>query len=151
MIARLRNDYPAGPTYGSTVLSIDTPDAVYNRDFMGSENLVFITCQDAIVHEAPACIAAPRVVMAAKNAIKLGMEGQGAHPFPVRLHVPQKLLLTAKQLCVGDLSLVVEPKRGFVSCQKLLLSKSTEEEPPHFEIVKSWVVNDDVEIAIMRH
>jgi len=32
----------------------------------------------------------------------------------------------------------------------LTLSKSTEEDPAHFEVVKSWVMNDDVEIETVR-
>jgi hypothetical protein len=117
---------------------------------MGSANVVFLSSKDSIIHEAPACVAAPLVTMVAKNVISLGIAGQGDQPIPVRLYAPQQLSITTKHLSVGDVMVLVEPQQGFISCKRLTLSKSTAEDPAHFEVVKSWVMNDDVEIETVR-
>ena len=85
--------------------------------------------------------------MVAKNAIFLGMVGQGSQPFPVRLYTPKSISMTTQHLSVGDIQILVEPAfGGFIYCKKLTLLKSEEKEPDAFEIIKSWVMNDDAEI-----
>jgi hypothetical protein len=146
----LRNEYSEGVCYAEHVLTAHADKSIINGGFMGAGNVVFLSSLDLITHEAPGCIAAPLVNMVAKNVIGLGMVGQGSQPIPVRLYAPELLSMTAKHLAIGEIRLLAEPKHGLVSCKKLTLSKSTEEDPDHFEIVKSWVISDDVEVETAR-
>lgn len=150
IVIKLRDEYSGGSMYGGDTFSAHVGQSISNNGFMGSANVVFLSSKDAIIHEAPACVAAPLVTMVAKNVISLGIAGQGDQPVPVRLYAPQQLSITTKHLSVGDVMMLVEPQHGFISCKKLTLSKSTEEDPAHFEVVKSWVMNDDVEIETVR-
>lgn len=147
---KLRDEYSRESMYGGCTFSAHAGRSISNNWFMGSANIVFLSSKDSIIHEAPACVAAPLVTMVAKNAISVGIAGQGDQPVPVRLYTPQQLSITTKHLSVGDVMMLVEPQHGFISCKKLTLSKSIEEDPPHFEVVKSWVMNDDVEIDTIR-
>jgi hypothetical protein len=88
--------------------------------------------------------------MVAVNAINLGVAGQGDAPVPLRLYAPEKLLINTKILTVRDIALLGQPKNGFITCKKLTLVQSGEEEPAHFEIIKSWVINEDAEIETVR-
>ena len=148
IVIRLRDEYTGGSAYGGVTFTAHAGKSISNTGFFGSGGAVFLSSKDSIIHEAPACVAAPLVTMVAKNAISLGIKGQGDLPIPVRLYAPQQLSITTKHLSVGDVMLLGEPEHGFISCKKLTLSKSTEEDPAHFEVVKSWVMNDDVEIEI---
>lgn len=150
IVIRLKDEYSGGSMYGGHTLSAHAGRSILNNGFMGSSNIVFLSSKNSIIHEAPACIAAPLVTMVAKNVLSLGIAGQGNQPVPVRLYVPDQLSLTTKHLSIGDISMLVEPQHGFISCKKMTLSKSTEEDPTHFEVVKSWVINDDVEIETIR-
>ncbi len=150
-VIRLRDEYSTGgAVYGGTVCSVHGGNSISNSGFIGSANVVFLSSNNFIIHEAPACVAAPLVTMVAKNAISLGIAGQGDQPAPFRLYAPDQLSITTKHLSVGDVMMLVKPENGFISCKKLTLSKSTEEDPAHFEVVKSWVMNDDVEIETVR-
>ena len=149
IVLRLRDEYSGGSMYGNQSLVAHVRTSINNTGFMGSSTVVFLTSMDSIVHEAPACIAAPLVNMVAKNTINLGMTGQGSQPVPVRLFAPQGLTITAKHLSIGDVSVLTEPKNALLSCSKLTLSKSTEEEPAYFEVVRSWAINDDMEVEVV--
>lgn len=150
VVIRLRDEYLEGTMYGEKQLFLYAGNSINNNGFMGSANVAFFSSMNSIIHETPACIAAPLVNMIAKNAISLGMAGQGSQPIPVRLYAPKQLSITTKHLSVGDIMMIIEPKYGFISCRKLTLQKSTEEDPENFEIVKSWVIDDDVEIETVQ-
>lgn len=149
ILDKLKDEYSGGVMYGHESLVIHGAQCIGNNGLMGSLNVVSLSSLDAIIHEAPGCIAAPLVNMIAKNAISLGMTGQGDQPVPVRLYAPTQLSITTKHLSVGELMILVEPKYGLVACKKLTLSKSTEEDPYYFEIVKSWAINDDMEVEVI--
>lgn len=149
IVVKLRDEYSGGSMYGGQSFVAHAGQSIRNNGFMGSANVVSLTSLDSIVHEAPGCIAAPLVNMIAKNAISLGMAGKGDQPVPVRLYAPRQLSITTKHLSVGDLMILVEPEHGFVACKKLTLSKSTEEDPDYFEIVKSWAINDDMDVEVL--
>lgn len=149
IVLRLRDEYSAGSMYGASCLSAHAQNTINNNGFMGSLNVVFLSTNDSIVHESPACIAAPLVNMVAKNAISMGIAGQGSQPVPVRLFVTNELTITTKHLSIGDVMLLTKPKNALLSCSKLTLSKSTDEEPDHFEVVKSWSINDDMEVEVV--
>lgn len=146
IVAKLRDQYSGGSMYGHELCSSYSAQGLINTGFIGSSNVVFLSSKNKIVHEAPACIAAPLVNMVAKEVVCMGMQGQGEQPVPVRIYAPGQLSITAKHVSVGDIMMIVEPQFGFITCKKLTLSKSTEEDPAHFEIVKSWVLGDDTEI-----
>lgn len=145
-VVMLMNQYRGGVMYGENNCSIYTKEKSVNTGYFGSPNIVFLSSHGSMVHEAPACIAAKLVNMVAKNTIHLGMDGQGSQPCPVRIYAPDQFSITTKHLFVGDLKFLVNPENGFISCKNLTLQKFTEEEPEHFEIIKSWLINDDVEI-----
>jgi hypothetical protein len=146
IITKLRDEYSGGSMYGGQSLNIHAGTAVKNNGFMGSENIIFLSSKNSITHEAPACIAANLVTMVAKNTISMGLAGQGKESFPVRLCVPSQLSITTKHLSIGEVMLLVEPEHGFISCKKLTLLKPAENDPENFEVIKSWVMNDDAEI-----
>jgi len=146
IVDKLMKEYSGGVMHGKNSLNVFAGKSIVNKGFMGSANVVFLTSLDSISHEAPACIAAPLVNIVAKNVLSLGMAGQGSQPVPVRLYAPEQLTITVKHLSIGDLMLLVEPKHGIVSCKKLTLTKTKKEEPEYFEVIKSWVINDDTEI-----
>lgn len=145
IVLALKKEYSGGGMYGDNMCAAHAK-SISNNGFIGSKTAVFLSSQDSITHETPACVAAPHVTMVAKNAISLGMAGQKDLPVPVRLYTPEQLCITTNHLSVGNIMILIEPKHGFISCQKLTLSKSTEEDPEYVEIVKSWVMNDNVEI-----
>ncbi len=149
IVNQLKDQYQGGSVYGGEACLLHAGLTLRNNGFMGSANVVFLTSKDVIIHEAPGCIAAPLVNMVAKNAISLGMAGQGSEPVPVRLYAPERLTMTTTHLSIGDLNILEAPRFGFVFCKKLTLSKSTEEEPEYFEIVKSWAINDDMETEVI--
>jgi hypothetical protein len=148
---RLRDEYPR-----SSVLWKDR-DFVANSDrpirdnrFIGASNIVSISGSDAITLEAPCCAVAQVVNLIARNAISLGMAGQETQPFPVRFYATRQLSIMTKHLSIGDLKMLVEPKYGFVSCEKLTLLEPTEADRDYFEIVKSWAINDKMDIEVLK-
>lgn len=150
-IIKLSNEYPIGNVmYGYRAFSIITAVPIVNRGFMGSNGILALSSQKFIAHEASACIAAPIINMVAINKISLGMTEQGAENFfPVRLYASQQLSITTQHLSIGrNFKMICEPGYGFISCKELTLSKFTEEEPPYFEIVTSWLMNDDTEVIL---
>jgi hypothetical protein len=153
VVRQLRNDYTGGVSYGVQSLSAAAGGSIVNNGFMGSEAVVFLSANDSITMEAPGCVAAPLVTMVAKNAISLGMSGQGSQPVPVRLYAGNQLSITTDHLSIGDIALVTTPEHGMVFCRKLTLSTSQEHDPAYFEIVQSWLMstnNRDVEIERVR-
>lgn len=149
IILRLRDEYSSGSIYGHSSLTANARQAIRNGGFMGSSSVVFLTSNDSIVHEAPACIAAPLVNMVAQNAISMGVAGQELNSVPVRLFVTSQLTITTKHLSIGDVMILTEPKTAMLSCSRLTLFKSTDEEPDYFEVVKSWSINDEMEIEVI--
>jgi hypothetical protein len=155
MIVQLKNTYPpAAVKYETSTFVVGenttstlfvTDKVIVNTGFMGSDERV-VMYNEEITHEAPACIAAPVVTMVANKSIVLGLWGQRSADFPVRLYVPQELSIKAKRLYVGDIQFIVEPQVGSITCEYLLLARFTQEDPPNFELVKSWISNDDVNI-----
>ncbi|MFY7843439.1 MAG: hypothetical protein ACOVOR_05450 [Rhabdochlamydiaceae bacterium] len=145
IITQLKNEYSAGSIYGGQSLSASA-HIFRNNGFVGSANVVFITCKDSIVHEAPACIAAPLVNMVAKNLITIGIESQKSQVAPVRFYTPSQLSITTKHLSFGSVDILVEPENAFIVCKKLTLPKHDKEESNDFELIKSWVMNEDCEI-----
>lgn len=150
IVTRLKGEYNGGIMYGIDALSLHSKDSISNSGFLGSSNVVFLNAQQSIIHEAPGCVAAPLVNMVAQNAIMLGVSGQGNQQVPVRLYAPNQLSITTNHLTIGDADLLVEPNHGFISCRKLTLIQFTEEAPPYFEILASYLMNDDVAIERKR-
>ena len=149
IVLRLKDDYLGGSMYGEQSLVVNSGKITYNTGFLGSSTVVFLTSSDSIVHESPACIAAPLVNLVAMNAITMGMAGQGLQPVPVRLFAPISLTITTKHLFIGDIAILTEPKDALIFCSKLILSKSSEEAPAYFEVVRSWAINDDMEVEVV--
>jgi hypothetical protein len=150
IVLQLKSQYSGGNMYVGRFLLINAGESIVNSGFMGSETVVSLGSNDSIKSEAPACIAAPLVTMVAKNAIDLGVLGQRELRVPVRLYSPEQLIITTNHFSIGDLSFLVEPKKAYISCKKLTLIKSTDEEPSVFEKVKSFLMSDDCEIEVMR-
>lgn len=149
IISSLKSEYDEGAKYNDIRTSIHGDCPIEIRGFFGSLNVVYLTNDHSITYESPACIAAPFVTMVAKDAISIGMKGNGDHNVPVRVYAPKVLSITTKHLSIGNLMLG-KTENGFISCKKLTLAKSTDTDPPHFETVKSWLINDDVEIETIR-
>lgn len=150
VIHSLRNEYYAGIKWGENYLSDSSEVVTVNNGFYGSLNVVHLSSGDKMFHDAPGCIASRLATLVAKNGISIGMAGQGAQPHPFRFYTPIQLSITTQHLIIGDIKFLVEPQHGFISCRKLTLIKSKEDDPSHFELVKSWVMNDDVEIETIR-
>ncbi len=150
-IAQLMGEYSKEDVaYGKYLCARCVDDAFTNNGFMGSSMRLSLTAGNAITHKAPACLAAPRIQMMAQNIINLGEPEM--QTTPTRIYAPLKLTLEAKHVVIGNIRLVVEPKNGAIVCDKLTLSKSknSEEDPDHFEIVKSWIIEEyttEVEIV----
>lgn len=156
VVAHMKKQYIDGSLYNSERLTAKVKTPIVLNGFIGSDNALCLISDMMITAEATACIAAPLVTMKAKEAISLGMAGKGKHPLPVRLFAPEVLTIITKHLSIGEIILGHErikidpPIDGSVSCKKITLSKSTEEDPDYFEIVKSWVVDDDTEIETIK-
>ena len=147
-IVTLWKEYPKAELLveGLSAHSVNPEEIV---GFVGSKNALFLSSSDSLTFESPACIAAPLVTLVAENEIKLGVAGRGQKLPPVRLCASQQLLITTNHLSIGDVVMIIpESQRVFISCKKLTLSKSTKEDPPHFELIKSLIINDDVEVEI---
>lgn len=149
-IDQLKAQYPGGVTYGPKSLNYNRQSLLRNTGFFGSANIVWLTSDSAIEFEAPGCVAAPFVNMLAKKSVSLGMKGQGARPFPVRLYAPKSLSITTNNLRIGDLQILEEPKNASVFCRKLTLSRLTDENRDCIALVQSWIVPDDVELQILH-
>lgn len=150
IVTRLKGEYSNGVQYGISTLSMHAPELIYNNGFLGSSNVVFLSADRSIIHEAPGCVAAPLVNMVAQNAIMLGASGQGDQTVPVRLYAPEQLSITTNHFTIGAANLLVEPNHGFIFCRKLTLIQFTEEAPPYFEILASYLMNDDVAVERKR-
>ena len=139
VIDRLQREYSGASMFrGRSIVALNILDKFVYNGFLSSKSAVSITSRNEIVLEASACIAAPIVVMVAKNAISMGVSGQGLESSPVRVFAPNQLLIITKHLRMCDFALLTNPSIGFVFCRKLTLLKSTEEDPGYFEIVKSF-------------
>lgn len=136
--------------YAKSVLNLHAERNVSTDGFVGSANTVFMTAKDSIFLDMPGCIAAPFVNIVAKKVINLGMKLREDESMPVRLYAPKQLSITAKELKIGNIQIMVEPGVAFVTCKKLTLLQSTDEEPDYFEQIKGWVINDDVEIETIQ-
>lgn len=118
--------------------------------FFGSFGSVHLNTKESITFESPACVAAPLVTMTATKAINLGVEGRKNQPVAVRLFAPVHLAISAMEVSIGDLQLLQVPDSVHLNCKKLTLTYSAPEEPVHFEIVKSWLINDDTKIETLH-
>ncbi len=155
-VLKLRAGYPvAERVYGKQLCSYQWDNSVETDSFWGSASIVNISSLDSITLEAPACVAAPLVSVVAKNAINLGMKRQGAEIAPVHFYAPKQLTLSTRHLSVGDISIMIDPKRVFIMCKKLTLlkpkgeeSKSSEKSTDLHEMLKSWA-GDDVEVETL--
>jgi hypothetical protein len=148
-IARLYSEYSEWGALFDVVCMERTGNYIVNNRFMGSYSVVYLTAFNSIIHEAPGCIGAPFVNMVAKRAISLGMAGYEVQPVPLRLYCPKAITIVTKYLSIGDVRLLEIPENGFISCQKLTLSKSKEGDSDDFELIKSWAINDDMEIEVI--
>lgn len=119
--------------------------SIKNSGFLGSPHVVFMTSSTTITHDAPACIASPLISMIAKDSITLGVGSKDLRD-KVVIYAPEQFAITTKHLMVGNISLLVEPKFGFISCKKLTLVKSPGKDPDYFALIKSWLIHDDVKI-----
>ena len=145
-IMALSCEYKRG--YHPGVFSAHGDPYLKNDGFIGSDHAIFLSSDNEITHKSPACIAAPLVTMVARNVINLGTSGPNTHTFPVRLYVPDQISITTKHLSIGDIEILKKPQHGFISCKTLTLFQSTEDAPPHFEIVLSWVSRDDTNVEV---
>lgn len=150
VVTRLMEQYSGGIMFAGECLKAEAGGMIFNNGYMGSRNIVELKSLDSIIHQAPGCVAAAVVNMTAAKSIKLGAEGQGDQAFPVRIYASARLSMQARHLVVGDLDILVEPLNAILSCDKLTLIQSDEEEPRHFEMIKSWASNDDMEIEVIK-
>lgn len=146
-IMELSKDYSGG--YHHQHFSAHGGSHLTNDGFIGSDQAIFLSSDNEITHKSPACIAAPLVTMTARNVISLGTSRHTPRNLPVRLYVPDKLSITTKHLSIRDIEILQDPQHGFISCKTLTLFKSREDNPPHFEIVLSWVIRDDTNVEIV--
>lgn len=149
IVHQLSGQY-TGAMWGGEACTLYTAENLNNSGFIGSNTVVVITSLDSINHQAPACVAAPIVNMVAKNKINFGTKKESSSSIPVRLYSPIQLSITTKHLSIDDFTLVVEPNHAILSCKKLsLYKKPNEEDPSYFEVVKSWAINDEMEVEIV--
>ena len=81
----------------------------------------------------------------------MGIRNRGAWPESLPpnsspLYAPDMLTITTKHLSIGEMEILKKPKAAFLYCSKLTLVKTKKEKPACFEMVKSWAINDDMEI-----
>ena len=114
--------------------------------FMGAGNSLMLRSVTSYSIESPAFIAANIMTLMAKNALNLGLEGRGDHPQPVQIYAPQLFNLSAEHISIGDVRFLEQPSHGVLACKKLTLLRTTEEEPEHFEVVQSWLKNDNTQV-----
>lgn len=117
-----------------------------NYGFLGSSHVVFLSSRSSMVHDAPACIAAPLVHMVATKSISLGINSKTLAD-KVVIYAPEQFSITTNHLSIGNIQLLVSPKHAFLSCSKLTLEKFEGEDPDYFSVVKSWLINEDVEVV----
>lgn len=144
-INKLMCEYQGGVQYGENSLKLQAK-TIFNNGFFGSAKIVYLDATDSITHQAPGCIAAPKIVMKARKLLQIGVHQENDS---VRIYAPKTLSIETSHLSVGKVRFIGEPEEAIISCSKLTLSKYTEEEPAYFEIVKSWI-NDEAEIKTIR-
>ncbi|MDP1608497.1 MAG: hypothetical protein Q8L98_04180 [Chlamydiales bacterium] len=144
-INMINNEYPSSQ-YKEEPISEHSKKILKNNGFIGSRKAVILSSADSIIFNPLTCLAAPRISLVAENAIYF----LGKTEFPVFLYPPERLRIGADRLIVGDIEMLTDPKEAYISCKILAFVQSTEQEHSSFEIVKSWVVNDDVEIETIR-
>lgn len=147
-IDALFREYPGDALFTQSCLKINPSADVANRGFIGSHSVVQINTRGSIRLDAPGCLAAPVVTMASANTVSIGMDGQGKYSIQTRLYIPVALNILTNHLELGLFGFVEGgvPSLGAISCQKLTF-KGYPKEPCDFEeIVKSWSVNDHMEI-----
>lgn len=133
--------------YNPNALSLNVDDHKYDKvQFIGA-NALTLNSDNKIVREAPSILAADTVTMVAKKAICLGAKGQKTEVSPFRLYAPTLVTIKTGHLKIGDLWMIVEPDKMDIACEKLtLLGCSEDDNPPHFDIIKKWVEDKDIEI-----
>lgn len=141
----INNEYPSFQ-YKEELISEHSKKISKNTGFIGSRKAVILSSADSMIFNPLTCLVAPRISLVAEHAIYF----LGKTECPVFLYSPERLRIAADRLIIGDIEILTEPKEAFISCNKLAFVQSTEEEHSSFEIVKSWVVNDDVEIETIR-
>ncbi len=114
--------------------------------FMGAGKGFILRSETSYSLEAPAFIAANILTILARNALNLGLKGRGDHLQPIQIYAPQLFNISAPHISIGDVHFLEQPLKGVLACEKLTLSKTTEEDPEHFEVVKSWLKNDTTEV-----
>lgn len=149
-INNLRSDYRAeNVQYRKKKLAIRSSETFHNEGFLGSRKKVSILSKQSIIFDAPAAIAAPCLEIAAKNAIYIGLPGKEASSCSVRIYAPKELCLVAEHVSIGAIKILKNPELGCVMCKKLTLQKSKEEETDTFEMIQSWLVeNQNTEVEI---
>ncbi len=143
------NPDSAGGFYGPSSINLGKIDTMKYGSFVGSAERVLLKGLESLTLSSPACIAAPKVYMSAKKWIHIGMD-QDSSLFPVRLYVPEALRISTKRLSIGDVKMLAMPKTTEILCEKLILRKHQEEDPDYFEIVKSWLVDEDTEVEVRQ-
>ncbi len=146
----LKSEYSGGTLDGGFSHIAFSFGRINNFGFMGAREFLLMTTPEPITHESPACIASPVVKMYTLGTITLGLTQQSLMSIPVRVFAPEELTFIARHICIGNIEFLIEPRTVSIACQKLSFIKTTEEEPPCFEIVKSWTMSEKTEIEIIK-
>ncbi len=154
-IQHLMNQYPSEErhhTKDKRVYWSTSNPSITIVGFKGSSTAIFLPAKDSITIHG--CLAAPYITMIAKNAINFGMNKDGTiQSSPARLCNEEGMLaITTQHFSVGNIELIEPPSIANLACKRLTLSKTktADEDPASFEIVKSWVMYDDTEVVTVR-
>ena len=148
VIAALRSQYSGGVLFGRSCLTSQVAQDLNSSGFMGSNMVVSLISGRDIVYTSPACVAAPLVHMVAKRSISIGIE-QPESSIPVRIYAPRQLSLAADTVSLGDLQFVTLPQGAAITCRRLILQTTKDEEPEYFELVKTWTP-ESTEIEVKK-
>jgi hypothetical protein len=128
----------------------DSFDWLEIRTFLGSKKSLCIKAREYIQIENPGCIAAPSINFIANEILNWGVSSIESKSTATRLYAIQDFNLKANRISVGDFTILHEPENGSIECKNLTLLHTESEEPLSFEIIKSWVKNDNTEIITSK-
>lgn len=124
-------------------------ESMYVSSFLGSTTSLDVKATKCIKVGADGCIAAPRINLYARANIFWSVNPLDPSP-AVRLYAPEGLSITSNVICLGNFTILYEPENASILCNRLTLIQPVREEPEVFEIVKSWVEDDNTEVEKIK-
>ena len=145
IIDLLNQEYTSNQRFSQSKLKIEC-EKIIQDGFCGSAEELILKVDDAIVVEAPGCLAAPKIRLIAKEKLSLGTAKRSRIAVPVRIFSPESFFITTRHLVVGEVLFLVNPAEVRIYCNKVTFIQHELQPYDCMDHFKKWFINPHVKV-----